>query len=348
MRLFSLMLCCLFLGLLGRGEDVQAQKVLTPRRPIPALVKAQTVLVRVVVNDQFTNPKPLLEIITNRFHELHFKVVTDPTQPHDVGVVFSCQEASGSFLNSSLLHPPSEPPCFFHYIYHGTPIEWQRIDTIVFNEGILAIKRVSFFPPTREPFPQSVRYLQVFDFPLLLAAEWGQVHRLLRALDHTETPLRQKRKILNLLGVIQAESAIPRLLQALHEPELIVPALHALGHFGARVRPALVQTLQTSTDPTVQAAAVKSLGQIGARTGDTSVTPLLLTFLTDPTTPIHVKIEIVWALGKAPDFRAFPALKRLEEEIWLKHSQDPALQQLRKAVDWSIREVRQGGHTDDY
>jgi hypothetical protein len=38
----------------------------------------------------------------------------------------------------------------------------------------------------------------------------------------------------------------------------------------------------------------------------------------------------------------------LEQTIWTVHSEDPELEKLRLAVDWSIREVKQGGHGDDY
>ena len=67
-----------------------------------------------------------------------------------------------------------------------------------------------------------------------------------------------------------------------------------------------------------------------------------------PPTDWQVKTEMVWALGKSPDSSAFPALVKLEQEIWAMPSKDSQLQQLREAVDWSIREVRQGGHTDDH
>jgi len=68
----------------------------------------------------------------------------------------------------------------------------------------------------------------------------------------------------------------------------------------------------------------------------------------DSTVDIRVRTQLAWALGKAPDMRAFPTLLQLEEYIWNDHSQDPYLQEFREAVDWSIREVKQGGHGDDF
>jgi hypothetical protein len=46
--------------------------------------------------------------------------------------------------------------------------------------------------------------------------------------------------------------------------------------------------------------------------------------------------------------RAFPTLMQLEQQIWTNYSRDPHLQAFREAVDWSIREVKQGGHGDDF
>ena len=68
----------------------------------------------------------------------------------------------------------------------------------------------------------------------------------------------------------------------------------------------------------------------------------------NPAVDIRVKTELVWALGKSPDFRAFSVLRELEQTIWTIQSNDPELEKLRMAVDWSIREIKQGGHGDNY
>jgi len=151
-----------------------------------------------------------------------------------------------------------------------------------------------------------------------------------------------------LLGEIQAEPAFEVLADALNDESLSPAAARALGEFGEIARPYLTSLLKTSNRPEVQVAAVHGLGRVGALTGDTSSTSLLLQILKAPGVNRRVQTEVVWALGKAPDFRAFPALAELEQKVWMIRSNDPELQKLRQAVDWSIREVRQGGHTDDY
>ena len=68
----------------------------------------------------------------------------------------------------------------------------------------------------------------------------------------------------------------------------------------------------------------------------------------DSNIDIRVRTQLAWALGKAPDMSSLPTLLQLEQEIWTNHSRDPHLQEFREAVDWSIREVKQGGHGDDF
>jgi len=137
-------------------------------------------------------------------------------------------------------------------------------------------------------------------------------------------------------------------LDLLNNSTLQLDAAWALGNFGAQAQEPLITLLQTHPDEKMQAAAAQSLGRIGAATGDTSLTPLYLELLKKPGLDIQVKTEIVWAIGKSPDFRAHPTLESLEHEIWSIRSDEPQLKRLREAVDWSIREVRQGGHTGDY
>ena len=68
----------------------------------------------------------------------------------------------------------------------------------------------------------------------------------------------------------------------------------------------------------------------------------------DTTLDLRVRTQLAWALGKAPDMRAFPTLVEIETYIWNDSSPSLDLQEFREAVDWSIREVKQGGHGDNF
>ena len=340
----------------GTCDKATAQEVLTPRQPIPTLAQAQIILIATSVfkAEEKVNPWPLVQTIAGRLREVGYSVVTDPTQSHDVTVLFRCQEPDPQKWQAlppgANLLESSVPPCVVSYSFEGKPITWQRIDTIIFSEGVQAAERAAttMQGPGPGPLPASTQFLEHFDFPLLLSAEWGQVDRLLTLLDDPETSLERKRKIVKLLGEIRADQACPRITQALQDQILMVEATYALGSFGAKARPHLIRMLQNSPNLEVQVAAAHSLGRVGAATGDTSPTPLFMEFLISQEVDMRVKTEIVWALGKAPDFRAHPVLEKLQSQIWQIRSNDPELQKLRAAVDWSIREVRQGGHTDAY
>jgi HEAT repeat protein len=106
--------------------------------------------------------------------------------------------------------------------------------------------------------------------------------------------------------------------------------------------------VQDRSDPQLQAAAAKGLGRIAAATGNSQQTPLYIKMVADSNIDIRVRTQLAWALGKAPDMRAFSTLLELEQHIWTNHSQDPHFKEFREAVDWSIREVKQGGHGDDF
>jgi len=297
-------------------------------------------------------PTLFFHIIRSQMERVGYKVITQSSQAHDVTIEIRCEEPDRSTWSHAPQQPIANstlgPPCTLQYFLQGAPQEWQRIDRIVFNEGVSTVKHLSRNFSAREILPFSSAFLSGFEFPLLLAAEWYQIERLVTQLEDPILPLAHRKKVLFLLGEIHATEAFPSLLEATHDPELAVAATTALGHFGGQARPHLFTILTTSSHPDLQVAAAHSLGQVQGETGDTSLTSFFLELLTSPHIDRTVQTEIVWALGKAPDFKAFATLQQLELEIWQNHSGDPQLQQLREAIDWSIREVRQGGHTDEY
>ena len=336
--------------------QVESAELRHPKEHLPGLGTAQTVLIDLTFTStpRVVDPTRVLGIVSNRLEELGYDVVTNKQRTHDVIVQLTCEEtksrtpaatsaSSSSFdlgeKNSSLM-----PPCLLNYQFQGKPIPWQRVDRIIYSEGVKTANEII----PENPGAFIISYLQQFEFPLLLSAEWGQTERLFRILQSAQTTITRKKMIVALLGETQADHALPILRHALKDKALVADAARALGHFGKQARPHLISLLENSSNPEVLAAAANGLGRVGAITGDSSSTSILLQVLNKPHADWLVQTEVVWALGKAPDFGAFPALAKLEREIWVVQSKDPQLQQLRKAVDWSIREVRQGGHTDDY
>jgi hypothetical protein len=349
-------LCFLWVLLLTLATHAQEfrPKILQKKHYHPKLTEAQTILVHTsaTIHHKPVNADPLLHIIRSQMERVGYTVITQSSQAHDVTIEIRCEEPDRSTWSHAPQQPIATftlgPPCILQYFLQGAPQEWQRIDRIVFNEGVSTVKHLSRNFSAREILPFSSAFLSGFEFPLLLAAEWYQIERLVTQLEDPILPLAHRKKVLFLLGEIHATEAFPSLLEATHDPELAVAATTALGHFGGQARPHLFTILTTSSHPDLQVAAAHSLGQVQGETGDTSLTSFFLELLTSPHIGRTVQTEIVWALGKAPDFKAFATLQQFELEIWQIHSNDPQLQQLREAIDWSIREVRQGGHTDDY
>ena len=67
--------------------------------------------------------------------------------------------------------------------------------------------------------------LEAYEFPLLLAAEWGHADRLLKILDSPNTSQTRKIKIMSLLGDMQADEALPKLKETLKDRDLAKIAL---------------------------------------------------------------------------------------------------------------------------
>ena len=157
--------------------------------------------------------------------------------------------------------------------------------------------------------------LEEYDFPVRLAAELGQDERMLKTYDAPGTTKERKLLITALLGEMFSDKAVPRLTQGLKDPDqdIVKASAVALGNIGQKESiPALVNLLQ-SGKPDVQRAAARGLGQVGAFHGDATVVPPLLDAL--KTNDIALKTDVVWALGKIPDRRAYEPLRELQRSL---------------------------------
>lgn len=338
----------------GASAQDFTPKVLQHKEYHPELAWAQLILLQVEAKtgSKPADPTLLHKTLREQFEDVGLTVTTVPTDDHDVRVTITCEEPEVAALPVpapiQTSEPEPSPPCKLQYSFQGTPQEWQRIDRIVFNQGLEAARRASVTATRTNTASYAVRYLEEYHVPLLLLAEWNQVARLVMLMQRPTIAISQQQRILRLLGEIRADSAFDHILKAASDERLSLDAIAALGHFGNRARDHLVQLLTQSPRVDAQIAAARSLGQVVGTTGDASLTPLFLKLLTVPATPIPLQIELVWALGKAPDFRAFQPLEQMEKELWLLRTNDPQVDKLREALNWSIREVKQGGHGDDY
>ena len=321
------------------------------------LAKIQTVLVEVVAltDKGAVDAGQIKSLVADRVSELGYAVATDPSKPSDVVFKVKCEQrktwegttASGG--DADLPDSPSRvwkgPACQLTYVLGGLKIKWQKEVRTDFQDAVQAAQAANAEDAGAYALAKLKEGLEKYDFPILLAAEWGHHERLLKLLDQPRTKQLRKFKIISLLGEMQADEALPKLKQVLKDRELNKEAAVALGDLGSDGIPLLVEILKTSKQPELQAAAAKGLGKIGGIAGDVRVVDPLLSMLDAPGIDIRVQTEIVWALGKIPDKRALPPLKALYKKVL--HIRDPenkALQDLKEALNWSTKQLDMDEH----
>src|SRR5574341_368266 len=291
------------------------------------LAKVQTVLVEAtaLTDNGPVDARPISEVASRRMKEVGYQVLTDPAQPYDVVFKVKCEQRKtwegtttmGS--DADLPDSPSRvwkgPACQLNYLLGGTKIRWQKEVRTDFEDAVQAAQAANAGEPGAYAMEKLRAKLANYDFPVLLAAEWGHADRLLKVLDTPGAGQLRQLKVISLLGDMMNDEALPRLKEALKDKNLAKQALVALGNIGKDSIPILIDILKNSKDPELQAAAAKGMGQVGALHGDPQIIPPLLEMLEKPDTDRAVLIEVAWALGKLPDKRSIAPLERTQARI---------------------------------
>jgi hypothetical protein len=317
------------------------------------LEKIQTVLVEAIaLTDKGTvDAVPIAEVATRRLGEMGYTVVRDAGKPHEATFKLKCEQrktwegttAAGG--DADLPDAPSRlwkgPACQLTYVLGETKIKWQKEVRTDFEDAATAALSAHAGDSGAFAMGKLRDKLEQYDFPVLLAAEWGHPDRLLKLLDAADTPQVRKIKIISLLGEMQADEALPKLKAALKDKNLSKEAAVALGNMGKEGIPILVDILKHSKQPELQAAAAKGLGDLGNTHNDASVVPPLLEMLDAPGVDITVQTEVAWALGRVPDRRSVQPLFDLDKKLQKirKDPPDPLIKKLKEAVFWSIKQV---------
>ncbi|MBX3301894.1 MAG: HEAT repeat domain-containing protein [Nitrospira sp.] len=312
------------------------------------LEKIQTVLVDVItLTDQGdATPAPLSDVVAQRLHEVGYATVRDPATPHDAVFRVKCEQrktwdgttATGG--DADLPDAPARlwkgPACQLTYLLGGIKIKWRKEVRTEFEDAVAAAQAAD---PGVYAMTKLQEALEAYEFPLLLAAEWGHADRLLKILDSPNTSQARKIKIMSLLGDMQADEALPKLKEALKDRDLAKQALVAMGNLGKEGIPLLVDMMNSSPQVGIQAAAAKALGQIGGIHGDASVVLPLLAKLQDPKTDWIVLTEVAWSLGKIPDKRSIQPLYDLDKKLQaIRDPDNIILKKLKEAVFWGIKQ----------
>jgi hypothetical protein len=315
------------------------------------LEKIQIVLVEAITltDKGGAEASSIEEIVSRRLGEVGYTVVRDQAERHDVVFRVKCEQrktwegttAGGG--DADLPDAPSRlwkgPACQLTYVLGGMKIKWQKEVRTEFDDAVTAAQAAKADDPGTYALGKLKEALDKYEFPLLLAAEWGHPDRLLKLLDRADTNQARKIKIISLLGEMQADDALPKLKEILKDRNLAKQALMAMGNLGRESIPLLIDIMNTGLQPEIQAAAAKGLGQIGGMAGDASVVPPLLAKLQDPKTDWAVLTEVAWALGKIPDKRSIQPLYDLDKKLQALHDPDNmTLKKLKEAVFWSIKQ----------
>jgi hypothetical protein len=334
-------------------SPVQAYRDYLTTEQKAQLEKIQTVLVEAIaLTDKGTiEAAPVADVAARRLAEMGYTVVRDASKPHDATFKVKCEQrkvwegttAAGG--DADLPDAPSRlwkgPACQLTYLLGETKIKWQKEVRTDFEDAASAALSANAGDPGAFAMSKLREKLEQYDFPLLLAAEWGHPDRLLKLLDASDTSQVRKIKIISLLGEMQADEALPKLKAALKDKDLSKEAAVALGSMGKDGIPILVDILKHSKQPELQAAAAKGLGDLGNVHNDSSIVPPLLEMLDAPGVDITVQTEVAWALGRVPDRRSVKPLFDLDKKLQKirKDPPDPLIKKLKEAVFWSIKQV---------
>ena len=351
MRIGLLLTSLALLALTIGSSPVQAYRDYLTAEQKAQLEKIQTVLIEAIaLTDKGTvDAGPISEVAARRLGEMGYAVVRDPGQPHDATFKVKCEQrktwegttAAGG--DADLPDAPSRlwkgPACQMTYLLGNVKVKWQNEVRTEFEDAGQAAQSANAGDPEAYAMSKLREALETYEFPLLLAAEWGQPERLLTVLDRSDTPQARKIKILSLLGEMQADEALPKLREALKDRDLAKQAIGAMSNLGKEGIPLLVDIMNTSPQPELQAAAAKGLGQLGGMHGDASVVPPLLVKLQDAKTDWSVLTEVAWSLGKIPDKRSIQPLYDLDKKLQaLRDPENISLKKLKEAVFWAIKQ----------
>ncbi|MGH7256158.1 MAG: HEAT repeat domain-containing protein [Nitrospirales bacterium] len=343
----SLLLPALFV------TEGQARREILPEAQKQKLKQAERVLLDVVAITEggLVDAGKLTEVIARRMEGLGYAVVTSRKDPYDVVFKVKCEEVKtwegtlSSGGDADLPDSPSRvwkgPACQFEYTVDGKSRGWRKEVRTKFQNAAQAAREAGVQDSGAFAMEALTQRLHEYDFPVKATAEWGQEGRLIALLKNDTLSETRKATVIQSLGHMFSTDAVPYIIPALKDPDLEVAkeAALALGNTGHKESiKALVEALK-SDQPELQALAAKGLGKAGPLHADFSIIePLLEALKTDN---IQVKTEVVWALGKLPDRRAYEPLLALQQSLFNVNTSDRHSPEgkLWDAVNYSLKQI---------
>ena len=267
----------------------------------------------------------ITKTVSTRFERLGYRIVTDSGQPHEVTVKVKCEElktwegtgrsGGDADMMDAAVRLWKGPACQLTYRFGTRWADWRHEVRTPFNNPQEAAQKAGQTDAGAYSIAALTQQLQTDPFPYLLAADWGQSARLIKALDESGATVTQKQAVIGLLGQMLAVDAIPRLTASLKDPDptVVQSASTALGTIGHEDGiPALLALFKTGT-PDQHRAAAAGLGRLAPLHPNSGIVPTLIAAL--PAESVPNQIIIVRALGKTTDRQVLGPLKTLHRSI---------------------------------
>ncbi len=354
----SWMISLALIGTCCVPAPVSAERILFNPRQKSQLQRVETVFVKAVALTEkgLVEPTPVENATAERLTAAGFTVITTESEPHDVVLKVKCDERKpwgGVRRSDGEMQQPGAPSrnwkgpaCQLNYFFDSQKGPWQYEVRTTFENAWEASRANGHDDSGQFALQHLGQALRDSNFPLDLAAEWKQAKRLASLLADPQIDSATKLKILSLAGHVPGDTMLQALQRIRTQAEFAAPATVALGFMGEPAIPTLMELLSDSSVD-IQAAAAEALGEIGAHSGNVQILPPLLARMEAPDVHLRVQTEIVRAIGKTPDMGSLEPLQQLALKAWTSRSNDPLMQELREAVDWSLWQINPTAHTDE-
>ncbi len=337
---------CWFLGVSITLSNAQPAVNTTPEVPLNEI---QHVLITTLALTErgLQDSTGIHHVVSTRLEQAGFSPVADAKMPHDITVRVKCEERKsktgpgkhrkGGHAMSSGSRLWQGPACLISYRQQGKPALWSWEVRTVFEEARKAAKAAGATNSGLYALQELQAQLSIDNFPLYLAAEWGQTDRLINLFQQASDQLDHRRLILQLLGPLSSPKVLTTIQKATHDPALALTAIEALGNQGEVAIPTLVEVLDTPGDSEQHMASLQALREISTH----SATPVLFeTFVqqlqsSDP----RMQTIAVRGLGSLGNQGAVDPINALNVQAWSNPSTHAGMHALREALNDTLYQL---------
>ena len=342
----------LILGLgwfLGLPLPISAEPQAVTNNTVVSLEQVQDVFIETLALTErgLQDSSTLQQVVSERLAEAGFTPVSDTDTPNDITVRVKCEEQktwTGPSKHRQGTHPSAAasrlwkgPACHISYHQQGQSARWSWEVRTPFEDPRKAAKAAGATNAGLFALQALQAQLAQDEFPLYLAAEWGQTDRLIHLYQQSTNHVDRRRLILQLLGPLNSPAAFSTIEAATHDPALVLTAITALGEQGEVAIPTLAKILDTSGSPEAQLTALQALGEIATHSSTPALYDLFIQQLQsqDP----RMQTIAVKALGSLGDLRAITPIQALNIQAWSNPSTHADMQALRETLNWSLYQL---------